>query len=379
VKAKKRVVTGKATRPPGTKRRPTVRRIRPTIAPVPRRRGPPPPTPPASARTAEPEPVDAAPIDIAVDLGRGLRLGSPVMAAAGCYGYGIEIGPSAELGALGAIVTRSTTPRARAGNRPPRALETTGGLINAVGLQNPGVDAIERRHTALWAQRDVPVLVSVAGGSVGDFVEVVRRLEGLPGIAGWELNLSCPNSARSGTIFALEPDAAAGVVAAVRRATELAVVAKLSPAAPDPRVIARAVEDAGADAIAAVNTLPVLAVGGEPARPLLGSPYGGLSGPALKPLALRIVREVAQVAGVPVIGVGGIAGLDDVLEFLAVGASAVQLGTALLADPLLATRIAEDLATECRRRGLASHRELVGGGLPARRDPPSARGAEYRP
>jgi len=379
VKAKKRVVTSRDGRPAGTKRRPTVRRLRSAFEPAPPPRARP-PEPDAADRPPSPGGEgDESPVDLELDLGRGLRLASPLMAAAGCFGYGIELGPAVDLGRLGAIVTRSTTVRPRPGNRPPRAVEVAGGLVNAVGLQNLGTEVIESRHAALWAERNVPVVVSVAGGSVGEYVEVVRRLDGLPGIAGWELNLSCPNGARSGTLFALEVDAAAGLVAAVRRATELPIVAKVSPAMPDLRSMARALVDAGVDAIAAVNTLPVLVVRDGRDGPALGNGLGGLSGPALKPLALRVVHEIAQVVEVPVIGVGGVADVDDVLDFLAVGASAVQIGTALLADPLLASRLADDLASECRRRGVAGYRAFVGTALPSRRDAPSTRGVEYRP
>jgi dihydroorotate dehydrogenase (NAD+) catalytic subunit len=257
--------------------------------------------------------------------------------------------------------------------------ETPGALLNSVGLANPGVDAVVERYAPTWAGWRVPVVVNVAGESVRDFVEVVRRLDGVPGVAGIELNLSCPNVGKGGLQFALDAEAAGGLTAAVRRATDLPLLVKLSPNVVDVRPIARAIADAGADALTAVNTLSGIAVAPSRDRPLLGTVYGGLSGPAIKPIALRIVFEVAQTVDVPVVAVGGVTELADVLDFLAVGAVAVQVGTAVFADPALPIRLIDDLLGECRRRGLASYRELVGTALPKRPTPPSTKGVEYRP
>ena len=208
---------------------------------------------------------------------------------------------------------------------------------------------------------------------------MARRLDGQPGIAGIELNISCPNVGKGGLQFALDPDAAGAVTAAVRKATDLPLMVKLSPAAPDVRAIARAIADAGADSISAVNTLSGMALDRARRRPLLGNTYGGLSGPALKPVALRVVYEVAQAVRIPIVAIGGIGALDDVLDFLMAGAVAVQVGTAVFADPTLPIRLVDEMAAYCSANGLASHRELVGVALPSRRDAPSTRGVEYRP
>jgi dihydroorotate dehydrogenase (NAD+) catalytic subunit len=201
----------------------------------------------------------------------------------------------------------------------------------------------------------------------------------VPGVAGIELNISCPNVGKGGLQFAVDREAAGAVTAAVRRATDLPLMVKLSPNVADVRAIAKAIEDAGADAISAINTLSGMAIDRVRRRPLLGNTYGGLSGPAIKPVALRIVYEVAQTVRVPIVAVGGVSRLDDVLDFLLAGASAVQVGTALFADPGLPVRLIDELAAWCARQGLASFRELIGGALPAGRERPSVKGAEYRP
>ena len=218
------------------------------------------------------------------------------------------------------------------------------------------------------------MIVNVAGESVADYVEVVRRLDGVPGVAAIELNISCPNVGKGGLQFAIDADAAGGVTAAVRRVTDLPLLVKLSPNVADVRPIARAIADAGADALTAINTLSGIAVARARDRPLLGNVFGGLSGPAIKPIALRIVYEVAQVVDIPIVAIGGITELADVLDYLAVGAVAVQVGTAIFADPSLPVRVIDELAAECRRRGLTSYRPLIGTALPARAGPPSSKG-----
>ncbi|MGD0248095.1 MAG: dihydroorotate dehydrogenase, partial [Candidatus Limnocylindrales bacterium] len=252
-------------------------------------------------------------------------------------------------------------------------------FLNSIGLQNPGVDAVIERYGPIWQGWKVPVIVNVAGESIQDYVEVARRLDGVPGVAGIELNISCPNVGKGGLQFAIDRDAARAVTAAVRRATELPLLVKLSPNVADVRPIAKAIEEAGADAISAINTLSGLAVAPDRTRAFLGNTYGGLSGPAVKPVALRIVYEVAQVVSIPIVAIGGVTNLDDVLDFLACGAVAVQVGTAIFADPELPVRLADELRAECLRRGLDSYRPLVGTALPKRAGAPSANGAEYRP
>jgi dihydroorotate dehydrogenase (NAD+) catalytic subunit len=382
VKAKRRVTTAKDARATA-KRQPTVRRIKPLIggaagATTARRTALPRPEIPTRALEA-PRAVPAAAVDLTVDLGRGLVLANPVLVASGTFGYGIEYGDVVEVDRLGAICCKGTTLKPRIGNVTPRVTETPGGMLNSIGLQNPGVDAVVEKYAATWAGWRTPVIVNVAGESVGDYVEVVRRLDGVPGVAGIELNISCPNVGKGGLQFAIDADAAAAVTAAVRRATDLPLLVKLSPNVADIRPIARAIADAGADALTAVNTLSGIAIAASRKRPLLGNVYGGLSGPAIKPVALRIVYEVAQIVDIPVVAIGGITELADVLDFLAVGAVAVQVGTAIFADPTLPVRLVDELAGECRRQGLTSYRELVGTALPKRPGAPSSKGVEYRP
>ena len=383
MKARKRVTVGKSA----TRRTPTVRRLRSAIvSPQKPKRAPPSAvaTPgartlerPAEVRTAEATALASA--DLSVDLGRGLVLENPVLVASGTFGYGIEYGDVVDVQRLGAICCKGTTLKARIGNVTPRVTETPAGMLTSIGLQNPGVDAVVEKYAPIWQGWRTAVIVNVAGESVADYVEVVRRLEGVPGIAGIELNISCPNVGKGGLQFAIDADAAGSVTAAVRRATDLPLLVKLSPNVADVRPIARAIEDAGADAITAINTLSGIAVSRTRDRPLLGNVFGGLSGPAIKPVALRIVYEVAQVVDIPIVAIGGITELADVLDYFAVGAVAVQVGTAIFADPSLPVRLVDELGTECRRRGLASYRSLIGTALPSRAGPPSAKGVEYRP
>jgi dihydroorotate dehydrogenase (NAD+) catalytic subunit len=408
MKARKRVVTAADARPAKgsvkPKRTPTVRTIKSAIVPVNRpgdRPGSRPAAEPSDARVpaegrspvaglgvsfahvptlAEREALDR--IDLSVDLAPehgGLHLANPILVASGTFGYGIEYGEVVDIQRLGAICCKGTTLKPRLGNPPPRVIETPGGMLNSIGLQNPGVDAVIDRYAGTWQGWTVPVIVNVAGESVEDYVEVARRLDGVPGVAGIELNISCPNVGKGGLQFAIDRDAARSVTAAVRRATELPLLVKLSPNVSDVRPIAKAIQDAGADAICAINTLSGMAVAPDRTRPFLGNTYGGLSGPAIKPVALRIVFEVAQVVTIPIIGIGGVTSIDDVLDFMACGAVAVQVGTALFADPELPVRLADDLRSVCLRRGLSAYGPLVGTALPKRAGAPSAKGAEYRP
>jgi dihydroorotate dehydrogenase (NAD+) catalytic subunit len=252
-------------------------------------------------------------------------------------------------------------------------------MLNSIGLQNPGVDAVLDKYGTTWSRWHVPVIVNVAGESVEDYVEVARRLDGQPGVAGIELNISCPNVGAGGLQFALDAGAAGDLTAAVRAATDLPLMVKLSPAATDIRAIAKRVEQGGADSISACNTLPGMALDRVRRRPLLGNIYGGLSGPALKPVALRVVYEVAQTVKIPIVAIGGIGSLDDVLDYLYAGAAAVQVGTAVFADPVLPLRLVDELAAWCAEHGHGSHLDIVGAALPQRREKPSVKGAEYRP
>ena len=379
-----------------SKRTPTVRKVKSAIVPVDRIKVPGAGRPrvetggsavadlgaPTAVRPTLAEQAALDKIDLSVDLAPehgGLMLANPIMVASGTFGYGVEYDEVVDVQRLGAICCKGTTLRPRAGNPPPRVTETPGGMLNSIGLQNPGVDAVIEKYGPLWQGWKVPVIVNIAGESIEDYVEVARRLDGVPGVAGIELNISCPNVGKGGLQFAIDRDAARAVTAAVRRATDLPLLVKLSPNVADVRPIAKAIEEAGADAITAINTLSGLAVSADRTRAFLGNTYGGLSGPAIKPVALRIVYEVAQVVSIPIVGIGGVTSLADVLDFMACGAVAVQVGTAIFADPELPVRLGDELRAECLARGLSSCAPLVGTALPKRAGAPSAKGAEYRP
>ena len=288
-------------------------------------------------------------LDLTVDLGRGLRLRSPVLLASGTFGYGFDA-PQVDRAVLGAIVTKGTTLRPREGNAPNRIAETPSGMLNAIGLQNPGVDHVARVYAPVWASWNLPVIVNVAGDMIEEYVAVARRLEGVAGIAGVELNISCPNVA-NGLQFGVEADLAAELTSAVRAVTRLPLIVKLTPNVTDIVAIARAVEAAGADALSAINTYVGMAIDVRRRRPVLSRVSGGLSGPAIKPLALHAVWQLAQAVRIPVIGVGGITTPGDALEFLLAGAAAVQLGTVNYIRPEAAGEVHDGIATYLEEHG----------------------------
>lgn len=255
------------------------------------------------------------------------------MIAAGIAGYGSEYGEIADIQKLGAIVCKGTTLVPRDGNTQPRLVETAGGLLNSVGLENIGVDALIREKAPFWANWQVPVIVNVAGETINEYVAVASKLEGVAGISGIELNISCPNVSAGGMEFGVDPELAARVTSAVKSVTSLPLIVKLSPNVTDIKEIALAVEGAGADAISLINTLRGMAIDIDQRKPCLGNVVGGLSGPAIKPVALYMVFEAARVVRIPLIGCGGIACAEDALEFIMAGATAVQIGTATLTDP----------------------------------------------
>ncbi|HWE60860.1 MAG TPA: dihydroorotate dehydrogenase [Chloroflexota bacterium] len=294
----------------------------------------------------------------------GLALRNPLAAAAGTFGYGIEYARLVDIQRLGAIFSKGTTLRPRRGAPPPRVVETPAGMLNAVGLQNPGVDAVVREKAPIWARWDVPVVVNVAGESIDDYVQVAQALEGAPGVAAIELNISCPNVAQGGMIFGCEPDLAAAVTREVRAACSLPLVVKLTPNVTDIRPVAAAVEEAGADAVTVINTVLGMAIDVERRVPYLGNRTGGLSGPAIKPIAVRMVYQVAQTVSIPIIGAGGVLRVEDVLEFLLAGATAVQVGTGTFADPAALPRLLDDLAHWLTRHGVRDIHELIGAALP---------------
>jgi dihydroorotate dehydrogenase (NAD+) catalytic subunit len=297
-------------------------------------------------------------VDLSVDLGRGLVLPNPVGVASGTFGYGFEFEELIDIQRLGAIWTKGTTLLPRAGNPPPRVAETTGGMLNSIGLHNPGVEHVASVYAPRFARWRVPVVVNVAAGSLEEYVAVVRRLDGVPGVAGVELNISCPNIAH-GLDFGRDPVAAARVVEATRAVTGLCLVVKLSPNVTAIAEVARAVESAGADAVSAVNTYVGMKIHLGIRRPVLPrTGTGGLSGPAIKPLALAAVAAVRGAVRVPVVGIGGIATAADALEFFVAGADAVQVGTASFADCGAALTVLDGCAGYAARNRLRRLTEL---------------------
>jgi dihydroorotate dehydrogenase (NAD+) catalytic subunit len=283
-----------------------------------------------------------------------------VLAASGTFGYGVEFARKHSLEGLGALVCKGTTLEPREGNPPVRMAETPAGMLNAIGLQNIGVDAVVRDKAPIWATWRVPVLVNIAGSSIEENVEIARRLDGVPGVAGLELNISCPNVKAGGIAFGSDERMAAAVTRAVRDVSELPLVVKLTPNVTDIAVIARAVESAGADAVSLINTVYGMSIDQSRRTPLLANIHGGLSGPAVKPLALSLVYRVAQAVRVPIIGLGGIMSGRDAVEFLMAGASAVGVATLLLVEPDGWRRITQEIAEWCRDNGVRSLDEIVG-------------------
>ncbi len=287
-------------------------------------------------------------------------LDNPVMIASGTFGYGIEYSELIDIQKLGAIVCKGTTLMPRKGNSQPRLVETESGLLNSVGLENMGVDAVIKYKAPVWANWRVPVIVNVAGETIDEYISVATKLGDTPGVSGIELNISCPNISTGGIEFGVTPKLAAEATAAVKAATNLQVIAKLSPNVADIREIAVAVEGAGADAIALINTLKGMAIDIKRGKPRLGNTTGGLSGPAIKPVALYMVYEVANVVHIPVIGCGGVRCAEDALEFIMAGASAVQVGTANLSNPHVALDVLEGIKHFMRDRGIRKLTDLIG-------------------
>ena len=296
--------------------------------------------------------------DLAVTLGR-LRLQNPILVASGTFGYAREMAGVVDFARLGGIIPKTVTRQPRIGNPPPRTVETPSGMLNAIGLDNDGIDHFVRHHLPYLRTLPTAVIANIAGKNEDEFVEMAAMLSGVGGLAGLELNLSCPNVA-GGVDFATDPMVTGRVVRRVRDVYPLPVIAKLTPNVTDVVAVARAAADAGADAVSLVNTLIGMAVDWRRRRPVLGNVTGGLSGPAIKPLALRLVWRVARHVAVPVIGVGGIATLDDVMEFLVAGAGAVQLGTVNFYDPTASVRIAGQLPEALAQLGATAVSEVVG-------------------
>lgn len=290
----------------------------------------------------------------------GIPLRNPVIAASGTFGYGIEFEKLADLNALGGLVVKGLSREPMSGNPEPRLWETRGGMINSVGLQNIGARAFVKEKLPKLAQLQTAVFANVFGYATEDYVEVVRVLEDAPGLAGYELNVSCPNTRHGGIYFSNDPGLLAEVVTAVKRVAKRPVIVKLSPNVAAIEPLARAAEEAGADAISLVNTFIALAVDARTRRPRIGAGFGGLSGPAIKPIALRMVYQAAKAVKIPVVGMGGIATGEDAAEFMIAGATAVEAGTATFWDPSAPVRIARELGEFLKEQKIARASELVG-------------------
>ena len=295
-----------------------------------------------------------------VHIGRGLTIKNPVMTASGTFGYGLEYGDFIDLNRLGGVLVKGTTLHPRQGNPYPRMAETPSGMLNAVGLQNKGVDYFCEHIYPTISGYDTAMIVNVSGSQVEDYIETAEKINALERIPAIELNISCPNVKEGGMAFGVTCAGAASVVRAVRAVYDKTLIVKLSPNVTDITEIARAVEAEGADSISMINTLLGMAINAEKRRPVLSTITGGLSGPAVKPIALRMVWQTAQAVKVPIIGMGGIASATDAIEFLLAGASAVEVGTYNFVDPSVTTQIVDGIEDYMRRYGFTDIQDLIG-------------------
>jgi dihydroorotate dehydrogenase (NAD+) catalytic subunit len=297
--------------------------------------------------------------EIAVNI-VGIKMKNPVMAASGTFGSGKDYEDFMNLGDIGAIIAKSITLKPREGNPPPRICETPSGMLNTIGLQNAGIDVFLKEDLPYLIKFDVPVIVNIAGESIDEYSQLAKRLSGIPGIAGIEVNISCPNVKQGGMQFGVDPKLTSEVISAVKKATKLPVIAKLSPNVTDIKLIAKAAESAGADAISAINTVLGMAIDINSRRPKLSMSVGGLSGPAIRPIAVRMVHEIYKTVKVPVIGIGGIMNADDAIEFILAGASAIQIGTGNFVNPKAAVEIAKGIKKYLIANKLESIKDIVG-------------------
>ncbi|HSG71253.1 MAG TPA: dihydroorotate dehydrogenase [Planctomycetaceae bacterium] len=288
-----------------------------------------------------------------------LTLKNPVLVASGTFGYAREMQAFVDFEKLGGLIPKTITPLPRIGNPVPRTVETSAGMLNSIGLDNDGLEYFLANHLPYLLSLGTSVIANIAGKDIDEFRMMAERLSEVSGLAGLELNISCPNVS-CGIDLGINPKLAAQVVASVRETTSLPVIAKLTPNVTDIAEIAQAVKDAGADAVSLVNTFQGMAVNWRRRKPILGNGIGGLSGPAIKPLALRIVWQVASKVGIPIIGVGGISSLDDAMEFFVAGASAIQVGTANFYNPGLSSRLVDELDQLCQTEGWKNISEIVG-------------------
>ena len=295
-----------------------------------------------------------------VHIGRGLTIKNPVMTASGTFGYGLEYGDFIDLNRLGGVLVKGTTLHPRQGNPYPRMAETPSGMLNAVGLQNKGVNYFCEHIYPTISGYDTAMIVNVSGSQVEDYIKTAEKINALERIPAIELNISCPNVKEGGMAFGVTCAGAASVVRAVRAVYDKTLIVKLSPNVTDITEIARAVEAEGADSISMINTLLGMAIDAEKRRPVLSTITGGLSGPAVKPIALRMVWQTAQAVKVPIIGMGGIASATDAIEFLLAGASAVEVGTYNFVDPSVTTQIVDGIEDYMRRHGFTDIQDLIG-------------------
>ena len=299
------------------------------------------------------------PIDFSTPLA-GLNLRNPIITSSGTYGFGEEYKDYCPVEALGAITVKGITPEPRLGNPVPRITETPGGMLNAVGLENPGLEEFVRSYLPRLQKLNTAVIVNISGFSVEDYVLMARALQSGSGLAAIEVNISCPNVKHGGMHFGTDPQSAERVIVAVKKETDLPVIAKLSPNVTDIAVMAKAVAAGGADAISMINTLLGMSIDIDKRRPMLANIFGGLSGPAIRPVAVRMVWQVAQAVEIPIIGMGGITTWQDAVEFLLAGASAVSIGTGNFVNPQAPLDILKGIEQYCLKHGFASSRDLVG-------------------
>ena len=296
---------------------------------------------------------------LAVEIA-GIKLKNPVMPASGTFGYGEEYAPYLDLGRLGALITKGLSLNPKAGNPTPRIAETTSGMLNAIGLQNVGIDAFIQSKVPYYRGITTPVIANFFGNTLEEYGEVAAKLNDVPEVTAVELNISCPNVKQGGIVFGTDPAAASQVVTLVRKALHKPLIVKLTPNVTDITVIARAVEEAGADAISCINTITGMAIDIRTRQPKIANRTGGLSGPAIRPVAVRMTHQVVQAVKIPVIGIGGIMCAEDALEFLIAGATAVQVGTANFIDPAAMIAVIEGLERFLIEEGLDDIRQVIG-------------------
>ncbi len=297
--------------------------------------------------------------DLSVKIG-AIRMRNPVMTASGTFGYGPEYADLVDFSRLGAIVVKGISREPVRGNATPRTVEVASGLINAIGLQNPGVDGFVKEYMPFLRRHDVPVIVNIWGRTIEDYAFVAERFDAVDGVAGLEVNVSCPNIKEGSCTFGSNLDMFKRVIAAVRAKTKLPLIPKLAPDIAGIKTFAKAAEECGADAISLINSIPAMAIDIEARRPVLGNVTGGLSGPAIKPIAVKMVWEAAKAVKIPIVGIGGISNAADAIEFMIAGATAVAVGTANFTDPATALAVVDGLEAYLAGHGLRGVAELVG-------------------